>query len=202
MYGETPMDDTRPEETIARQKKALRAEMQRRLDLLSAHEAALSGRKIAETILASRWYREADSLFIYVSVGKEPDTMPVLRQALSDGKAVYVPKCRKKPQMDAVRLYSLSLLRPGMLNIPEPENDGPGAGAVDLALVPCLSVSPDGTRLGHGGGYYDCWLRAHPCRTVCLCHQALVSDALPAAPWDVRMDAWTAGEEIRLCGNT
>ena len=32
----------------------------------------------------------------------------------------------------------------------------------DLVLVPCLGHTPEGYRLGYGGGYFDRWLAANP----------------------------------------
>ncbi|MBX3621477.1 MAG: 5-formyltetrahydrofolate cyclo-ligase [Rhizobacter sp.] len=32
----------------------------------------------------------------------------------------------------------------------------------DVVLVPCVGFTPDGYRLGYGGGYFDRWLAAHP----------------------------------------
>jgi len=32
----------------------------------------------------------------------------------------------------------------------------------DVVLVPCVGFTREGYRLGYGGGYFDCWLAAHP----------------------------------------
>ncbi len=32
----------------------------------------------------------------------------------------------------------------------------------DVVLVPCVGFTPQGHRLGYGGGYFDRWLAAHP----------------------------------------
>ncbi len=185
-------------EEIAFAKRALREQVRRRTAAMSAQEAADSSGRIARDVLSSPWYREARSVFLYISVGKEPDTRFLLRQALEDGKEVYVPRCREKPVMDAVRLTQLEALRPNQYGIPEPE-DGETAERIDLTIVPCLSVSPAGDRLGHGGGYYDAFLQTHPCRTLCLCHRALILEDIPHGEEDVPMDALTFGEGIILC---
>ena len=101
--------------------------------------------------------------------------------------------------MDAVRILSLDDLRPGSFGIPEPAAGGPCARRVDLAFLPCVSVSPRGDRLGHGGGYYDAFLSAHPCRTLCLCHKALMSPDIPAGSLDVPVDAVAYGEGVIPC---
>ncbi len=185
-------------EEIVFAKRALREQVRRQAAAMSAQEAADSSGRIARDVLSSLWYREARSVFLYISVGKEPDTRVLLRQAMEDGKKVYVPRCREKPVMDAVRLTHLEALRPNQYGIPEPEA-GETAERIDLTIVPCLSVSPAGDRLGHGGGYYDAFLQTHPCRTLCLCHLALILEDIPHGEEDVRMDALTFGEGIILC---
>lgn len=187
------------EKEISLRKKALRAEMRLRMQALADGAAEASGGRITRDVLDSAWYREAKSVFIYVSVGKEPDTHALIRAALRDGKEVYVPRCGEKPAMDAVRIFSPEDLRPGSFGIPEPPAGSPCAQRVDLAVVPCVSVSPQGSRLGHGGGYYDAFLSGHPCRTVCLCHQALMSRDIPAGSLDVPVDAVAFGEGLILC---
>ena len=127
-------------EEIASAKRALRAQVRLRAAAMSAQETAASSGRIARAVLSSPWYREARSVFLYVSVGKEPDTRAILLRALEDGKEVYVPRCREKPHMDAVRLFSLEELRTGPLGIPEPPAHSPAADTVDLAVVPCVSV--------------------------------------------------------------
>ncbi len=36
----------------------------------------------------------------------------------------------------------------------------------DVVLVPCVAFTPEGYRLGYGGGYFDRWLAQHPHATA------------------------------------
>ena len=54
--------------------------------------------------------------------------------------------------------------------------------------MPCLAAAKDGRRIGHGVGYYDRVLRLHGCTTLCLCHEALLTDEIPMDAHDVWMD--------------
>ena len=78
-------------------------------------------------------------------------------------------------------------LRPGRLGIPAP---GPEANAVppaeiDLALIPGVAAGRDGSRLGHGGGYYDAFLPETRAKKICLCFEKLLTDGIPMDETDV-----------------
>ena len=176
---------------LSDEKKALRRAIRQRAAALTPEYRADADAAIRQAILNSEDWRSAGTVFVYVSMWAEPDTRALLVDALAAGKAVYVPLCRADRTLDAVRIRSLEELRPGMQGIPEPPEDGERAGetAIELALVPCMSVTRDGRRLGHGAGYYDRFLALHPCRTLCPCYEALLCGAIPTDEHDVRMDA-------------
>ena len=182
---------------LSLEKKRLRKEAAEAIGGFSPGVFKEAGEKITNRVLDSPLYRQAASLFIYVSTDREPDTHALIEDAWRAGKAVYVPKCRGQGRMDAVRVFSWRDLAPGAYGIPEPVNspsDGPFP-SIDLAVVPCVCASRIGQRLGHGAGYYDRFLRAHPMPCLCLCFHALLRDDLPAGPLDAPMDAVVTEEE-------
>lgn len=154
----------------------------------------------------SEVWQKAENVFIYVSMWTEPDTRALIEAALSEGKRVYVPLCLPDRTMKAVRIGSLQELRPGTLNIPEPpaENEAARPGTLDLAVVPCITATSEGARLGHGAGYYDRFLRRHACPAMCLCYGWMLADALPMDEHDVWMDyvATEAGITARESGSS
>ncbi len=172
-------------------KQELRALCRRRLNALTESCRREAGERITARILASDAFREAKAVFCYVSVPPEPDTRRLIAEALKAGKTVCVPRCGAAGRMDAVRIRALSELKAGRFGIPAPD----GAAepfpkeAIDLCLVPCLSAGKDGTRLGHGGGYYDRFLAGIQARKICLCYRKMLTEGLPAEETDVRMDA-------------
>lgn len=209
--------------TVSVLKTRLREEIRRRTDALSCETVRRSGEGIAEALFNSELWMKAESVFLYVSVRKEPDTGALLAAAFGEGKKVYVPKCLPAScdsprRMLAVRIRSEEDLVPGPFGIPEPRaclpdpDDPEGslpAEALDLILVPCVAASAHGIRLGHGGGYYDRFLADLPYTekragglfpaTVCLCHEALLTEDIPATELDVRMDFVVTAEGIRDC---
>ena len=172
------------------EKERLREAYRARGRALPGEYRAGADRAICAAVLASEQWQRAEGVFLFVSMWAEPDTRPLFEAAFRAGKRVYVPLCRPDGVMQAVRIESLAALRPGRYGIPEPPGE-PGAaepGELDLALVPCVSVTEDGARLGHGAGYYDRFLRLHGCETLCLCYAAMLADTLPMDGHDVRMD--------------
>ena len=149
-----------------------------------------AGKKMASHLFASAVYQNALSLFIYISTDLEPDTHSIIEHAWKAGKSVYVPKCLGYGQMEAVKIADWSSLAPGRMGILEPKETMPSANKqdFDLCLVPCVTVTRCGHRLGHGAGYYDRWLKNHGGTRICLCFESLIADCVPQDPWDVQMD--------------
>lgn len=90
----------------------------------------------------------------------------------------------------------------GAFGLDEPRPDLPEldlvthGGQTGLILLPALAVAMDGTRLGHGKGYYDRFL-AHldltHWSTLCPVPESLLQATLPADPWDIPAD-WIVTE--------
>ena len=67
---------------------------------------------------------------------------------------------------------------------------------LDLLLVPGLAFSKvSHDRLGFGGGYYDCFLAEHNCKTVSLVNSVMLFDT-PA--WPIEVTDKQVGELITL----
>lgn len=176
---------------LIQEKKRLRQEAAKIFSRLPSDTIKGASKRITEQVLSSPLHRQAASLFVYVSTDREPDTRALIENAWRAGKKVYVPKCYGQGRMDAVRVFSWNDLAPGAYGIPEPviSPEDSQFPPIDLAVVPCVRATTDGRRLGHGAGYYDRFLHAHPTPCLCLCFHALLLDDLPIEPLDVPMDA-------------
>ena len=170
-------------------KKQLRKAVSAKLKTLSEEYRTLASEQLRARVLSPAEYREAQRIFLYINMPTEPQTGGIIRQALADGKQVYVPKCISKTDMLAVRIRSTDQLVPGAYNIPEPVDcsETLEPDAFDLILVPCVSASADGRRLGHGAGYYDRFLEGNAERTICLCFAQAMCEDIPVDENDVRM---------------
>lgn len=130
---------------------------------------------------------ESGDVFFYVGEGFEVATREAMEQRLRRGGGVCVPLCRSRGRMTARRIESLGALAPGRFGLPEPPEDAPVVERPAAVIVPGLAFSPEGARLGRGGGYYDRWLEAHPdVRSIGLCYEAFLMP-LPEEGYDRRV---------------
>ena len=169
------------------EKKRLRKEYLERLQRLSEEERA-GDRKIIEQVLALPEYREAGSVFSFVSRPQEIDTRFFLQQVLQDGKTLAVPLCFPKGIMEARILNDTAELQPGFYGIEEPPRSAPclKKEEIGLALIPCLAADLQGGRLGFGGGYYDRYFAGLSVPAVLICREAMLAEKLPAEAHDIR----------------
>lgn len=158
--------------------------------LARARRAALDlkavGAAMAGQLFVRGDWRAAQTVLCFVSLCDEPDTMPILRRALAEGKRLCVPRVLDAGRMEWVVLTGLDRLVPRAYGILEPAD---GAVVTDfgpdpLALIPCLAAAPDGVRLGRGGGYYDRFLGQYNGKRLLLCPADLLFDTLPCDAWD------------------
>ena len=76
--------------------------------------------------------------------------------------------------------------------IPEPTSAPVAVGAIDVVLVPGVGFGRDGSRIGHGVGYYDrffakCFANDHDPFRLGLAHDGQIVDLPPSESWDVEM---------------
>ena len=158
---------------------------------LTDQDLAGRGRAWAGQIESLEEFQRAKTVFCYLSVGNEPDTYPIIARALALGKVVCTPVCVEKGVMRPRKLGDLQSLVPGAYGIPVPPEQQPWVepGEIDLVLVPCAACGQDGTRLGHGAGFYDRFLSGGKGARVALCHEELLLPTVPTGHWDEKMDA-------------
>ena len=176
---------------IKQQKKKIRAAVKKAVAALDPEYCKEADSKIMENILSLPEYRNAESIFCFVSMNTEVDTHSLIEQMLKYGKAVGVPRCLELGHMEAYRIRSLKDdLEPGTWGILEPRKSCPqmDPASFQLAVVPCCTCSHDGRRLGFGGGFYDRYLnRSHAVRAI-LCRENIMREDVPVEDHDLEMD--------------
>ena len=171
-------------------KKALRREIGAKKRALSAAEIEARSAILADKLYATGQYRQARSLYAYLSFNQEVRTSPIIQRAWADGKRVAVPKV-VGDDMVFIWIDSFDNLAPqGAFNITEPIENGPVASdETALILMPGLAFDPQGHRVGYGGGFYDRYLAAQPHHpTVALCYDFQLYDHLDVEDHDVFVD--------------
>ena len=170
-------------------KQQLRKSIREQKRAMTEEEIIRRSEKLAELFLASDAYGNAKTIYGYLPYNQEVRTVPMLEQALRDGKRVAVPKCYGD-EMRFIFMEDLSKVEKGYANIPEPIADDPIADdKTALVLMPGLAFDPQGHRIGYGGGFYDKFLAAEPDHpTLALCYEFQMLDHLETEEFDIPVD--------------
>ena len=145
-------------DAIADAKRALRAELRERRQLLSdqAREAAEAGIHAQLDALVAE--HGARSISCFLSTTAEPGTRSFVTDAVARGIRVLLPVTRADGLLDWAVATPEGDIAEGMYGLPEPVGEllGPIAvNDVDLLVIPAAAVDESGTRLGWGRGFFD-----------------------------------------------
>lgn len=170
-------------------KKTLRAAIREKKRAMTPAEIEDKSRVLGEKFSQTELYRQAKTVYGYLPYNQEVRTVPILEQAIRDGKQVAVPKVYGE-EMKFHYLTDLSRVGIGYAGIPEPLGDEPVAEDADaLVLMPGLAFDKAGHRIGYGGGFYDKFLANEPGHpTVALCYDFQVLPHLDTEEFDVPVD--------------
>ena len=145
-------------DAIADSKRALRAELRERRQLLSdsARDAASIGiTKQLDDLVHDLGVR---SMSCFLSTTTEPGTREFVTSAVRRGIRVLLPLTRNDGLLDwSVATKDIDITE-GLFGLPEPVGEllGPIAvNDVDLLVIPAAAVDRTGMRLGWGRGFFD-----------------------------------------------
>ncbi len=146
----------------------------------------MAGEAISKQLFSCPEYHAARTVMAFVSTPGEADINPFLQRVLADGKHLAVPLCIAPGVMEARRIEDLSQLEEGHYGIPEPPNTAElvSPTEIDVVIVPCVTCTINGERLGHGGGYYDRFLSAYDGPAILACPERLICEHVPVEPLD------------------
>jgi 5-formyltetrahydrofolate cyclo-ligase len=170
-------------------KKALRSRIREQKRAMTEAEINEKSRRLGELFAASALYQAAETIYGYLPYNQEVRTVPMLEQALRDGKRVAVPKV-VGDEMVFIYMDDLSNVEKGYAGIPEPVENGPVADDPRaLVLMPGLAFDPQGHRIGYGGGFYDKFLASEPGHpTLALCYDFHMLPHLETEELDIPVD--------------
>jgi len=180
---------------LAEEKKYLRAILKEAREAMTAGLAAQASARVQATFLSADFYRDSRALVLYSALANEVSTDIIFDDAVAAGRAVFYPRLKRaSATLELCQVESRADLAPGAYGILEP-----GTPALHIAslppsvvVVPGLVFTPQGERIGRGGGHYDRLLAelskvAPHAITVGLAYSFQLLDQLPQAAWDRRL---------------
>jgi 5-formyltetrahydrofolate cyclo-ligase len=170
------------------EKKQLRKAMQLRLRQLNAQTHQNWSNQIRKLLFQHPKWRNAKTVGVTISYGKEIDTRVIIEQAWAEGKRVVVPKCdHDSKQMTFYMILSYNQLEEGYKGILEPieaVTTAVKAEKIDLLLVPGLVFDMNGYRIGYGGGFYDRYMEHYNGFSLSLAFTCQVLREIPIDTFD------------------
>ena len=152
------------------------------------------GEVLLERLISGEYLKNINTVFIYVSTGKEVSTLPTIEYMLNNSIQVCVPKVTGCGNMKAVEIKSLSNLGIGKFGIYEPVDNivQMSIPIPTLAIIPGLAFDKEGYRIGYGGGYYDRYFsnfnNLEEVYKLGVCYDFQLVDEVPIDQYDIKMD--------------
>lgn len=160
--------------------------------------------KICSLFLGSITYRYAKVLLAYAPLEDEIDILPIVKQALSDGKTVAFPRCSTEScTMEYHIIDDLAQLSDGSYGIAEPSGTlpvyrcGTGASEHPVCIVPGVVFDTDGYRIGYGKGYYDRYLASFSGVCVGMVYHDFILPRVPRGRFDLSVDVMVTEKGVR-----
>ena len=178
--------------TPQQQKAVLRQRVRSALRNLTPADRLAGSIQACNRLQQEPVWRDSIWVMLYSPLPDELDVLPLLREALSAGKKVALPR------FDPVRNGYLACQ---VLNLQEDLLDGPYGvseprghcpvvrlNQLDFVLVPGVAFAMDGRRLGRGKGIYDRLLMSvRGCKCGAGFDEQIVDD-IPVEPHDINLD--------------
>lgn len=171
-------------------KKLIRKKARSLRSSFAEEKVSSVSQQICIKLLEQKWYNLCDTIFVYASIGQEISLSSFIERAWKDGKRIAFPRV-SGDEMDFYYVNDASFLEKGCFGIPEPKETCakafPHGGMV--MLIPGLTFSAEGQRIGYGKGYYDRYLKCHNgIYKIGICYDELLTQAWPEDEYDISMD--------------
>lgn len=156
---------------------------------------------ILNNILSLDEYKNSNIIFVYVSFDTEVDTKEFISNAIYNNKKVAVPYC--VPNTSIIEFYyinnideltkgSFGILEPDIFNAVKVTDFTNG-----ICIIPGLSFTYNGDRLGYGRGYYDRFLENFSGVKIGICYECQITDLLPKDKYDKSMNIIVSEKHTR-----
>lgn len=170
------------------EKTIIRKQMRGVMNSISDEELRSASDIITDNILDFIHRNNFESIFCYISFGKEIITNRIIDTLLAENYSVYVP-VTIGDDMIASKISINTEYRLNSYGIKEPVIIHATSEEIDCALIPGVAFDRACSRLGHGKGYYDKWLQKnHPVKVGIFGSWQQI-DEVPKQQHDVVLDA-------------
>ncbi len=174
------------------QKEIIRNKILYIRDNLNKEEKEKYDSVILEKLINSETFKNSKTIFTYVSMKSEINTIDLIQYCLKNNKDVCVPKVNPSNKtMSAYKIKSLSELTEGHFGVLEPREENiVYPHIIDLAIFPGLAFNEEGYRIGYGGGYYDKYFSQNNIKAakIALAYRFQIMKDLPIEKHDISVN--------------
>lgn len=181
-------------------KNTVRARMRRLRRELDVSWKAEMDRCLCRNLLELGAVREAEAVYLFASFRDEPDTFRIFGELTAQNVRVAFPRVSGN-DMEFYWTEGPEQLVAGYRGIPEPDTACLRANAPAAPVImPGLAFTPDGRRIGYGGGYYDRFLAREPeHERIALAYPFQILKELPVGEQDVPVRQIVTINGVILC---
>jgi 5-formyltetrahydrofolate cyclo-ligase len=129
-------------------------------------------------------YQQASTVMAFKGFGSEPDTDPLFARLAAEGKRLLLPRI---DDGDIVVCDGEGPMVRSRIGVDEPQGPPLSFDVVDFVVVPGLAFTPEGHRLGYGGGFYDRFLPQVQVPNAGVCFAEQIVTDLPVEAHDIRV---------------
>ncbi len=171
-------------------KNELREQMKKKRRMLTKEEIIEKSEAITDRLFCMADINSAETIMVYLSAFKEPNTLGIIKKLEAMGKNIVVPvsdtdTCTITPSYidgtDELAKGAYGILEPTEIKKAKVED-------IDIVLVPGLAFDEKCHRCGFGKGYYDRLLYKSRAKKVALCYDFQVISEIETDKYDIPMD--------------
>lgn len=170
-------------------KQELRREVLHRLKAAAAADPAQLRSAALREKLASVLEGSARCVGIYAPLPHEVNLLPLLHEYPQHSYAF--PRCMPERKLQFCIVRNLEDdMEPGAMGIPAPARHTRTVTPmeIDILIVPGVAFTPQGDRMGYGGGYYDRFIpQCTNARVMALAFDEQLKETLPTEEHDLRI---------------
>jgi len=172
---------------------------------INPEERLEKSRAIQRILFDTEEYKKANFIFTFISTDNEVNTHDIIKDSLAMGKRVGVPITipeGRKLVVSEIKDFDKEL-EMGFYNILTPKREyirEVSPDIIDIVLVPGLIFTPDGYRIGYGGGYYDRFFNQNKnLLKIGICFEMQIAPKIPIGPYDVPVDYIITEKRLIYC---